>query len=203
MKLAGIAALVLVPMLTLTTTASAATQTATYKLRATAIGQSADFTLDQGLDSTAPATVAPGAVFSVVIDPAPNAVPAKVKDYTVREIKKLVLKLTVPANAKFQSAKVSGGAGLGSTPTVAVEGNNVVLKIAGPIKGGSAFELPTITVTLQAGGTGDIVTKLTGTSYTDPGLTFTAAITAFGFPIDAPATGYPDPNPPLTTTTIG
>jgi dehydratase len=190
-------------MLTLTTTASAATQTATYKLRATAIGQSADFTLDQGLDSTAPATVAPGAVFSVVIDPAPNAVPAKVKDYTVREIKKLVLKLTVPANAKFQSAKVSGGAGLGSTPTVAVEGNNVVLKIAGPIKGGSAFELPTITVTLQAGGTGDIVTKLTGTSYTDPGLTFTAAITAFGFPIDAPATGYPDPNPPLTTTTIG
>ena len=59
MKLAGIASLLLVPMLMFATNASAAPQTITYKLRASAAGQSSDFTLDQGVDASAPASVAP------------------------------------------------------------------------------------------------------------------------------------------------
>jgi dehydratase len=187
-KLAGFTALAL--LLTLSTPASAATLAITYKLKASAAGQTAEFTLDQNLDTAG-------------IDPAPNKVPAQAGGRTVREIKTIALKLPVPANATFASATLAGGAGLGSTPTVALEGTNVVLKVAGPIKGGADFELPTITINFTAGASGTIDTKLGGTSYTDPGLTFTAVVTALGFPINAPANGYPDPSPVLTSTTIG
>ncbi|MDX8146575.1 cyclase [Lentzea sp. BCCO 10_0061] len=204
MKLAGIAAAALVPMLMFAANASAAApQTITYKLRASAAGQSSDFTLDQGVDASAPATVAPNGTVAVTVDPAPNKIPTEAGGRQVREIKGLALRLPVPANSKFQSASLSGGSGLGGTPTVALSGNDVVLTVPGPIKGGADFELPTVTINLQAGGTGTITTKLGGTSYDAPGLTFTAVVVVIGFPINAAAKGYPDPNPVLTTTTIG
>ncbi|MFJ8966900.1 cyclase [Lentzea sp. NPDC102401] len=204
MKLAGIAAAALVPMLMFAVNASAAApQTITYKLRASAVGQTSDFTLDQGVDASAPATVAPGGTVAVTVDPAPNKIPTEAGGRQVREIKGLALRLPVPANSKFQSASLSGGSGLGGTPTVALSGNDVVLNVPGPIKGGADFELPTVTINLQAGGTGTITTKLGGTSYDAPGLTFTAVVVVIGFPINAAAKGYPDPSPVLTTTTIG
>jgi len=201
MKTAVFTALAL--LLATSVPASAAPAAVTYKLRATALGQTAEFLLDQPLDATAPTAVAPGGTVTAVIDPAPNQVPAQAGGYTVRDIKTITLKLPVPANSTFQSATATGGAGLGGTPTIALSGTDVVLKVPGPIKGGANFELPTITLTLQAAASGTITTQLGGTSYTAPGLTFTATITALGFPISAPATGYPDPNPVLTTTTIG
>ncbi|MET9231344.1 cyclase [Lentzea sp. NPDC003310] len=203
MKLAAIAVAALVPTLLFATTASAAPQTITYKLRASAAGQSSDFTLDQGVDASAPATAAPGGAVKVTIDPAPNKIPSEAGGRQVREIKGLALKLPVPANSTFTAASLSGGSGLGGTPSVALQGNDVVLTVPGPIKGGADFELPTVTIDLQAGSSGTITTKLGGTSYDAPGLTFTAVVTVFGFPIDAAAKGYPDPNPVLTTTTIG
>jgi len=203
MKLAGLASLLLVPMLMFTTNASAAPQTITFKLRASAVGQTSDFTLDQGLDASAPATVAPNGALTVTIDPAPNKVPAEAAGRQVREIKGLALKLPVPANSTYRSASLSGGSGLGGTPTIALQGNDVVLDVPGPIKGGADFELPVVTINLQAGGSGTIAAKLGGTSYDAPGLTFTAVITVIGFPVNAAAKGYPDPNPVLTSTTIG
>ncbi|WP_434448792.1 cyclase [Lentzea sp. E54] len=203
MKLAGIAAVALVPMLMFATTASADPQTITYKLRASAAGQSSDFTLDQGVDASAPTSVAPNGALAVTIDPAPNTIPSEAAGRQVREIKGLALKLPVPANSTFQSASLAGGSGLGGTPTVALQGTDVVLSVPGPIKGGADFELPTVTINLTAGGSGTITTQLGGTSYDAPGLTFTAVVVVFGFPIDAAAKGYPDPNPVLTTTTIG
>lgn len=202
MKSAVFAALAL--LLATSAPASAEPHAITYQLQATAFGQSAEFTLDQPVDATAPETVAPGGTVTAVIDPAPNTVPAEASGYTVREIKTITLIVPVPANSTFQSATITGGAGLGSgTPTIALSGTNVELKIAGPIAGGANFELPTITINLTAGASGAITTQLGGTSFASPGLTLTAGITAFGFPVDAPATGYPDPSPILTTTTIG
>jgi dehydratase len=202
-RLVTAAALALVPVLAFGTTASAANQTITYKVRASALGQTAELDLTQGIDSTAPATVAPGGALQVVIDPAPNTVPATGGGYTIREINTVVLKLPVPANSTFVSASLSGGAGLGATPpTVGLEGTNVVLKVAGPLAGGASFELPTVTLNLTAGASGTIETKLGGTSHSAPGLTFNAVVVVV-FPVTAPATAYPDPNPVLTSTTIG
>ncbi|MGZ3147815.1 cyclase [Lentzea chajnantorensis] len=203
MRLAGVASLLLVPMLVFTANASAAPQTITFKLRATAVGQTSDFTLDQGVSASAPATVAPNGVVKVTVDPAPNQVPSEAAGRQVREIKGLALRLPVPAGSKFRSASLSGGSGLGGTPTIALSGNDVVLSVPGPLKGGAAFELPVVTITLQADASGTITTKLGGSSYDAPGLTFTAVVSVLGFPVNAAAKGYPDPSPVLTTTTIG
>ncbi|SEQ61084.1 dehydratase [Lentzea xinjiangensis] len=204
MKLAAITAAALVPVLVFATTASAAApQTVTYKLRASAVGQTTDFTLDQGVDAAAPAGVAPNGTVAVTIDPAPNTIPSEAGGRQVREIKGLALRLPVPANSTFRSASLSGGSGLGGTPTIALQGSDVVLNVPGPIKGGAAFELPTVTIGLQAGASGTITTKLGGTGYDAPGLTFTAVVAVLGFPVNAAAKGYPDPSPVLTTTTIG
>lgn len=203
MKPARIAALALLPLLVFASTAQAATHPITYKMRASAVGQTSEFTLNQTIDATAPATAAPGSAVAVVIDPAPNTVPAEASGYRVREIKNLALKIPVPANSTYRSATLQGGSGLNSTPTVTLEGSTLVLKLAGPLKGGANFELPTLTINLTAGASGAITSKLGGTSYSDAGLTFTAVVIAGFFPVDAPATGYPDPSPALTTTTIG
>jgi dehydratase len=202
-RVVAAAALALVPVLALGTTASAASQTVTYQVRASALGQTAELTLDQGIDSTAPATVAPGGALTITIDPGPNTVPASGGGYTIREINTIALKLPVPANSTFVSASLSGGSGLGSAaPTVGLVGSDVVLKVPGPLQGGAAFELPTVTLNLTAGTSGTIQTKLGGTSHDAPGLTFNAVVVVI-FPITAPATAYPDPNPVLTSTTIG
>ncbi|MCE7011603.1 cyclase [Kibdelosporangium philippinense] len=203
LRLATVAAFVITPLLAIGTTASAAT-TINYQVRASAFGQTAELVLNQDVDSSAPASAAAGSAVAVTIDPAPNTVPAEGGGYQIREIKNIALKMPVPANSTFASASVSGGSGLGATPpTVALEGSDVVLKITGPLRGGAAFELPTVTINLTAGASGTIESKLGGTSYDAPGLTFTTVITAFGLPVDAATVAYPNPSPVLTSTTIG
>jgi dehydratase len=213
-RFAKAAALALVPVLAFGTTAAAgqmldpasrssANQTIVYKVRASALGQTADLTLNQDINATAPASVAPGGALSVTIDPGPNTVPSSGGGRTISEINTISLKLPVPANSTFVSASLSGGAGLGSTPpSVGKVGNDVVLNVKGPLKGGAAFELPTVKINLTAGASGTIQTKLGGTSYDAPGLTFNAVVVVI-FPITAPAKAYPDPSPVLTSTTIG
>ncbi|WP_279582500.1 hypothetical protein [Fodinicola feengrottensis] len=167
-RLATITALAVVPVLTLGTAASA-TQTAMYKCQATAVGQTADFTLNQDLDASAPATVAAGGAVAVVIDPASNQIPGSAGGYTIKNVQDLSLNIPVPANATFVSATLVGGSGLNSTPTVALSGSNVVLSVPGPVNGGSTFELPTITLNLTAGGSGTITSQLGGTPAGRPG----------------------------------
>ncbi|MBP2474109.1 dehydratase [Crossiella equi] len=159
-------------------------------------------TFGQDLSATAPATVAPGGEVTAVFDPAPNKVPDKVGNYTLREIKNFVLTVPVPANSTYVSATLSGGSGVG-TPTITKVGNNLEIKLSSALKGGASFEIPTITVKLTAGASGTIETKLGGTSIANPGLTFIATAVALGFPVDAPTKCFPNPNPALTTTTIG
>lgn len=159
--------------------------------------------LNQDADVTAPATIAPGGALDVVIDPAPNSVPAEVSGYKVKEIKDFTLKIPIPANSTFVSADLAGGSGIGSTPPkLTVSGTVATLSFPGPIAGGSTFELPTVTAHLTAGSSGTIETKLGGTSYTDAGLTFTAVVNA-GFDVSAPTSCFPNPSPTFTTTTIG
>ncbi|MER6793008.1 cyclase, partial [Amycolatopsis mediterranei] len=72
--------------------------------------------LNQDADVTAPATVAPGGAFDVVIDPAPNTVPSTVSGNKVKNINTFALKIPIPANSSYVGADLTGGSGLGSTP---------------------------------------------------------------------------------------
>jgi dehydratase len=86
---------------------------------------------------------------------------------------------------------------------VQLEGNELVLKVPGPIPGGASYQLPTLSLRLKSGRPGTAIeTKLKGTSYDDPGLTLQAKIKWKFITTTAPVTCYPNPNPALTTTTI-
>ncbi|MFC5287508.1 cyclase [Actinokineospora guangxiensis] len=160
-----------------------------------------NFAFAQAAEVTAPATVAPGGALTVVIDPAPNTIPGSVNGYTVRRVQTFALKLPIPANSTYVSASLAGGSNVGTT-NISVSGGVATVTASGPINGGAAFELPTVTVNLTAGSSGTIETKLSGTSYSDPGLTFTAVVSSFLGNINVATKCFPDPNPVITTTTI-
>ncbi|MDX3187985.1 cyclase [Streptomyces sp. MN03-5084-2B] len=160
--------------------------------------------LNQDADVTAPATVAPGGAFDVVIDPAPNTVPGTVSGNKVKNINTFALKIPIPANSSYVGADLAGGSGLGSTPPkISVANGVATLSFPGPIAGGATFELPTVTAHLKAGQSGTIQTRLGGTSYSDPGLTFKAVASTIIGDLTAPTACFPNPSPVFTTTTIG
>jgi dehydratase len=199
----GVAAVVAVAAsVVLAPTASAATDIA-YDCQADTPLGTENLTLNQTVDATAPASVAPGGALDVVVDPAPNQVPSEAAGYTVKNVNTFTLKVPVPANATLTGVDLSGGSGLGSTPTWTEANGVVTVSFAGPIAGGATFELPTITAHLTAGASGAIESKLYGTSYDDPGLTFTAVVGTIIGDISAPTSCFPNPNPVLTSTTIG
>ena len=195
-------ALSVVPMLGLAGVASADTTSVNYDCQGQAVGQTSTLSLSQNVDTTAPATVAPGGSLSITLAPETNTVPTSAGSYTVSSVKNLSLSVPVPANATLVSFSLSGGSGLNSTPTVSQVGNNIVTTVPGPIDGGATFQLPALTLNLTAGSSGAITTTLYGSSYSDPGLTFTATVSVFGFPVDAATSCFPNPAPTLTTTTI-
>src|SRR6185437_3712431 len=84
---------------------------------------------------------------------------------------------------------------------------NIVLKLPVPsnstyvssaLSGGSGYGSGTPTVSVSSG----VVSTLSGTGYSDPGLTFTAVLSVFGFSVNANTVGYPTAQPALTSTTI-
>ena len=176
---------------------------ATYACRAnTKFGQHT-VSLRQAVNATAPATVRPNTRFTVAVDLQPGTLPSEVKGFKLQEVRDLALRLPVPANTSYVSAKLSGGSGLNSTPSVQLDGADVVIKVPGPIPGGANYELPTLVVRLKSGRRGTTVeTKLRGTSYNDPGLTFQAKIKWKFLTTTAPVSCYPNPNPALTRTRV-
>lgn len=186
------------------TTADAATTGVTYDVQAGAAGQTGDFTVSAQVAASAPSSVAAGGALAVTLSVGSITVPQSADGYTVNQIQGISLEVPVPANSTYDSASLAGGSGFGSgTPTVAEANDVVTISIPGPISSGTTFTLPTLTLNLTAGSSGTIDTTLSGTSYTSPGLTFTAVLSVIGLPVDAGAAGFPSPDPTLTTTTIG
>ncbi|MFD3400855.1 hypothetical protein ACFWUU_09280 [Kribbella sp. NPDC058693] len=191
-------------MVTLTLLTPAPAQpVASYACRAnTKFGQHT-LSLRQAVNATAPATVRPNIRFTVAVDLQPGTLPTEVKGFKLQEVRDLALRMPVPANTSYVSAKLSGGSGLNSTPSVQLEGSTAVVKVAGPISGGASYQLPTLSVRLKSGRRGTTIqTKLKGTSYDDPGLTLQAKIKWKFLTTTAPVACYPDPNPALTSTKV-
>lgn len=202
-RLIGITALAVLPLFAVQAMANAATTTVTYDIQSSAAGQTADSTLSVSVDAEAPATVAPGGALTITLTPGSITVPSSADGYTIEDIQDITLSVPVPANSTYDSASLSGGSGYGSgTPTVAESNGVVTATVPGPVDGGASFTLPELTLNLTAASSGTIDTTLSGTSYSSPGLTFTAVVSVLGFPVDAATVGYPDPSPVLATTTI-
>jgi dehydratase len=203
-RVVGIAMLAAIPLLGMALPASAASTSLTYDLESTAVGQTVDSTIPATVSATSsPASVAAGGAVTVTLNTGSLTVPASASGYTITNINSIQLDITDPTNSTFVSCSLSGGSGLGSgTNTCTNSGGVVVVSIPGPISGGATATLPTLTVNVTAGSSGSIDTQLAGTSYSSPGLTFTAVISVLGIGVNAPTTGYPTPSPVLASTTI-
>ena len=177
--------------------------TASYACRAnTKFGQHT-LSLRQAVDAKAPTAVAPNTRFTIAVDLKPGSLPSEVKGFKLQEVRDLSLRVPIPANSSYVSARVAGGSGLNSTPTVDLDGGFVIVKVAGPIPGGADYQLPTLTVRLKSGRRGTTIeTRLKGSSYDDPGLTLQAKIKWKFLTTTAPITCYPNPNPALTSTLV-
>jgi dehydratase len=188
-----VAALAILPLIT-PTTAHAAQPVASYACRAnTKFGQHT-LSLRQGVDAKAPAAVRPNSRFTIAVDLKPGSLPGEVKGFKLQEVRDLSLRVPVPANSSYVGARLIGGSGLNSTPTIQLDRGVLVIKVAGPIPGGANYQLPTLSVRLKSG--------LKGTSYDDPGLTLQARIKWKFVTTTAPVSCYPDPNPALTRTVV-
>ncbi|GAA1150850.1 cyclase [Kribbella jejuensis] len=177
--------------------------TASYSCRADTKFGKHTLSLRQGIDAQAPPVVSANTRFTIAINSQPGSLPTEVKGFKLQEVRDLTLRVPVPANASYVSARLLGGSGLNSTPSVQLEGNTAVLTVPGPIPGGASYQLPTLSVRLKSGRRGTTIeTKLKGTSYDDPGLTLQAKIKWKFLSTTAPVACYPDPNPALTRTSV-
>jgi dehydratase len=199
-------ALAVLTALAVAAPASAATVPVTWDCQAKPpIGSPEQLPLDNSVQADAPATVEAGGSFEAVLAPDPTTVPPEAGGYTVNNLRNLTLSVPVPAGATYQSATLTGGSNLGTgIPSVAQSGNVVTVTVPGPLAGGSTFQLPALHLTLVAAGAAGttIDTRLAGTSYTDPGMTFTANVQAGPFPVNVPTSCYANPSPTLTSTAI-
>ena len=180
------------------------TSSVTYDCQASAVGQTGDFTVDATVDASAPGTVAADSALAITLSVGSITVPTSADGYTVKEIEGISLEIPVPADATYDSATLAGGSDYGSgTPTVSESSGVVTIAVPGPIAAGTTFTLPTLTLNLTSGASGGTITStLSGTSYSDPGLTFTAVLSVIGISVDAGAAGYPSAASTLTSTTI-
>lgn len=202
-RLLGVVLAALLPVLG-TVSAARADTAVTYNLQSSAAGQTATTTLSVQVTASAPSSVSAGAPFSIALSVGSITVPTSASGYTVTKIQTIDLKIPVPSNSTYVSSSLAGGSNYGSgTPSVSQSAGVVDIAIPGPISAGTTFTLPTLTLNLTAGSSGSIVTStLSGTSYSAPGLTFTAVLSVFIFSINASTVGYPTTTPALTTTTI-
>jgi len=169
------------------------------------IGQAQQLNLGTTIAGDAPATVAAGASFEATLTPDPLTVPTTAGGSTVNNLKNLSLQIPVPANATYQSATITGGSGLGTgTPTVTEADNVVTVNIPGPVDAGTVITLPVLHLGLVASGAAGttIDTHLAGTSYDDPGLTFTANVQVSFFTVDVPTFCFANPPVTFTSTAI-
>jgi dehydratase len=176
---------------------------ATYACRADTKFGRHTISIRQAVDAQAPAVVPANSRFTIAVHLQPGTLPGEVKGFKLKEVRDLTLRVPVPANSSYVSARLTGGSGLNSTPSVQLEGNTAVVKVAGPISGGAGYQLPDLSVRLRSGRAGTIIeTKLKGTSYDDPGLTLQAKIKWKFITTSAPVACYPNPNPVLTRTRV-
>jgi dehydratase len=192
------ALLALTPAVASAIPASAATQTAAFRCRAAGMTGSFEAALSQEIDSKAPSTVVPGKDTTIVLAPSARSVPTL--GGSLKELKDITLKVPFPTSSTYRSSSLSGGFGLGHV-TLRESDQALIITATGPVPGGADYQLPTLKITVTANDRGDIQSILGGTSFDDPGLTFTA-VARLDADADVATSCYPDRNLILTSTTI-
>ncbi|MFF0637664.1 hypothetical protein ACFYTS_34820 [Nocardia sp. NPDC004151] len=165
------------------------------------IGEAQTFTMALGVSGAAPSAASVGDAVAITLTPAAQQVPGSVSGHALRSLRGFKLFMPVPTNSTYVSSTVSGGT---VAATVGQSGGRLTLDAPGTAAAGSDFTLPAVTVNVTASAAGTITSTLAGTSFDDPGLTFTASVdsgTILGA-VDVPVKCYPGSAPTLTHTTV-
>lgn len=183
-------------------TAQAQTQIVGYQcLGYTPVGPITGTVYQDISDVTAPATVAPHGTMTIQITPAPNRIPPEINGRPVEHVRGIAWKIRLPSNANYVSTILSGGSGTGPV-NVSKLGNTLWFTIDGPIAGGTYFQLPTISITLQARRFGTIRLRLGNDSVFAPDLTFIGRVQGSTVTADVPTACNARPSVTLSTTQI-
>jgi dehydratase len=122
------------------------------------------------LETDAPNSVEFGEDFKIVIKP-PDNLPTPVPP-NILELTQTRLRFDLPTNATFHSASLKGGSGFTSADVDEID-NGLLETVRGPVPGGGQFVFPDLTIKEEADFPDtEIVTRVGGTSFDDPGLEF-------------------------------
>ncbi|WP_073948914.1 hypothetical protein [Streptomyces kebangsaanensis] len=162
---AALCALVASPVLA--APASAAESPVGYLCQAYREGAWLSYSSTRIWDVKAPARVPSGAQFDISYSLSPFTLNP---DYQ-QEVREVMIAVTLPEGSEPVDVELSGGSNLGgSEQTVEVEDGTLYLTASGPFFGGQTFQLPEITATVKATGSGVLTTEAAGTGFEDPGL---------------------------------
>ncbi|MFF3018266.1 hypothetical protein [Streptomyces sp. NPDC057939] len=198
-RAAAATSLVVAGVMAASGTAIAVPATVPYLCRVPENGQWSEYSSNRAFDVTAPATVHPFQVFTIKYTPGPFPLNAAYQ----KEVRNVALKVSIPAGAVLISQKLTGGSNLGgSTQSLEVVGNQLVVKATGPFYGGSTFELPSIEAKFTSFQKGTLVTSAGGSSFDNPGLSMKRLDTTIND--FTPVQCYPNPATPvqLSSTTV-
>jgi hypothetical protein len=143
---------------------------------------------------------------SATPDDAPAGLPDNISGNPIVHYRDFFAIIPIPAHTSYVSSSLSGGYGPLGTPTITFLSGppaRVRVDIPGPIPPNTAFQFPTINVTLTALASGigtNVEPKLFGTSFANPGfgLTVRATLPVFGT-TDLPTVCFPPSPPPIAS----
>ncbi|RMI27824.1 hypothetical protein [Nocardia stercoris] len=201
-RASALTSLILAPAAAAANPVAATPVTITYQCQATPpLSAPQTLTMSLGVSATAPSTANAGDSVAITLAPAAMQVPGTVSGHTLDNIRGVQLTLPVPTDSTYVSGTLTGGT---VSATITRSGGTITVSAPDAVAGGTAFTLPAAAIDVTATAAGTITSTVGGTSYSDPGLTFTASVesgTILGA-VDVPVACYPSPAPTLTTTTV-
>ncbi|MFD5649828.1 hypothetical protein [Streptomyces sp. NPDC127039] len=168
-RLTTASAIALGGLVTLGTSAQAASTAVPYECRTWVQGNTHPvYDYERGFDVTVPATVRAGKRFRATYDPDPITAFAEYNEI-VNDVR---IAYRIPEGTKVRRVRLTGGSGLGDSDVrVRVRGRDIVVSASGPFQGGVEFDLPTLKVVYKAPRTtGPLNFVSGGSSYEDPGF---------------------------------
>lgn len=172
------------------------------------LGQSVPFTFNQSVTGIGPAKVAVNTPFQATIVPGPIVISTAGTGFgsTAATLTNMVVSFDV-VNATIVSANISGGSNIGrivndGDVTVTRNGTRGQVLIPGPITSGTTIVLPQVAMNLVATAPGVVQIFFAGTGPTDPGVTTTVGVTAYGETVPTQAIAWPSARVPLASIVV-
>jgi hypothetical protein len=128
------------------------------------LGTTYTFPQSASVNVEAPATVAQGSTFDMMVAPGVFQVPTAVQGFNLVNLTNFTIRFPLSPNVTLVDTVMSAGINMGpGYPSVTKVGTDLIYKVPGPLAPGALVQLPKVRLTVTASGPvgSTIVTKLT------------------------------------------